>query len=108
MKKILLLSVIALLCLSLVACNQDIPEDEHVHDFSECVVAPEFLAEEATCQFPASYCYSCECGEMDLEHFFTHGEPLAHNFEGGICTECGEDDPEHSEDGGIDLPVIPV
>ena len=109
MKKLLLIFTCALLSLSLASC-QSKPPEEHTHDFSCRTVSPDTLAEEASCLFPASYYFSCECGELDIESsfLFIDGEPLPHTFEDGICTECGEDDPDFfDEDGPIDLPIIP-
>lgn len=116
MKKILLIATCTLLLLSLFSCGEQ-EDTEHVHEFSCRVANEDTLAEEANCQFAASYHFSCECGELDIENYFTEGEPLSHSFDSGICIHCGEDDPDFfdkddpdvfDEDGPIELPTIPV
>lgn len=108
MKKILLLTICTSLLFSLISCGTE-SGTEHTHDFSCRITSEEFLAEEANCQFPASYYFSCECGEIDTENLFPYGDPVAHNFSGGTCLVCGEDDPDFNpdEDGPIELPIIP-
>lgn len=60
-----------------------IPSSEgpiHVHVFDQEVVEHEYLACEATCLLPATYYYSCECGEKGTETF-TYGVPTEHELE---------------------------
>ncbi len=64
----------------------------HSHTYDQKVVDAKYLASEADCENAATYYYSCTCGEKGTETF-TDGEALGHNYEGGECTRCGEDDP---------------
>lgn len=52
------------------------------------------------CTTPGFTSYLClVCGEIYADD---HVPPLGHDYENGICTRCGADDPDHSE------PVVPV
>ena len=46
----------------------------------------EYLASPADCETPASYYYSCECGEKGTATF-EHGDPLGHDFSAQNATE---------------------
>ena len=107
MKKTLLLVIACLLIFSLISCRETENEDDHVHNFNQCIATEDYLATDADCEEPATYFYSCECGETDFDHVFYNGAPAPHNFKDGICTNCGEDDPGLI-DGPIELPSIPI
>ena len=51
----------------------------HVHDFSKKVTTDAYLKADATCKTPATYNYSCECGEKSTDTF-TYGETLPHSY----------------------------
>ena len=58
------------------------------------VVAPEYLASEATCTRRASYHASCALCGFAYAETFTDGEPLGHEgkatcLEKAVCTRCG-------------------
>ena len=62
------------------------------HDYSQQVIADEYLASAATCTEAATYYYSCECGEKG-SGTFAYGEPLGHDYvldkdESGHWEEC--------------------
>lgn len=52
-----------------------------------------YLAAAATCTEAATYYYSCTCGEKGTETF-TSGEALGHRYADGVCTVCGEANPD--------------
>ena len=77
----------------------DNPNNEHTHSYTEKVANKEYIANAATCTEPASYYYSCECGEiMDDGETFTHGEPLGHDM---IEMDGGTTPPTCTEDGSF-------
>ncbi|MBR5272827.1 MAG: hypothetical protein IKU25_05465 [Clostridia bacterium] len=51
----------------------------HVHNFSEKNTAAEYRLSEANCLTPATYCYSCACGEKGSE-IFTIGNKGEHTI----------------------------
>ena len=64
----------------------------HVHVYDAAVVNPAFLAQEASCQTPARYYYSCSvegCGEFQIGETFVdmNGPVLGHNMQPATCTE---------------------
>ena len=59
---------------------------DHEHVFDRQVATGEYLATPAGCLLPASYYYSCECGEKGTETF-EHGDPLGHDFSVQDATE---------------------
>ena len=79
------LAVLGALAMSLVSCA-------HEHDFARQAATEEYLAAPADCENPATYFYSCECGEKGTETF-EHGDPLGHDFSVQNATEehlCSE------------------
>ncbi len=69
----------------------------HTHDYNKQNVAAEYQATPATCEAPATYYYSCACGEKTTEKDpFTYGNALGHSWDAGkvtkeaSCTEAGE------------------
>ncbi len=68
--------------------------EAHTCVFDQQVATEEYLAAEADCEHAATYYYSCLCGEKG-EATFEHGDPLGHDYEDGVCTRCGEEDPDY-------------
>ena len=71
----------------------------HVHAYVNMIPNNQFLREEATCEHPATYYYSCDCGEINAD-FFEYGEKLPHEYGNEIyeasvdghrfkCKNCG-------------------
>ena len=87
------------------------PSADHV--FDQTVMDARYLKSEATCTEPATYYYSCTCGEKGTETF-TVGQALGHTFadawttnethhwHAATCTHTGEvgDFAEHTWDAG--------
>ena len=65
--------------------------DSYVDDYVDATGhSYELTAEvEPTCTEKGSKTYTCHCGDTYTEEV----DALGHNYEGGKCTECGEDDP---------------
>lgn len=57
----------------------------HVHDYKE------EITKEPTCTEEGEKTYTCECGDSYTEKIPAKG----HHFEDGICTDCGEKDPDY-------------
>ena len=83
------LFVLSVLCVAFatVGCG-------HEHAYTEQVTDAAFLASEASCLSPASYYYSCICGEKG-DSTFSYGDKTEHRIENGVCNGCGL--PESSE-----------
>ena len=64
----------------------------HKHVFDRQVVDDAFKAKDATCTEAAQYYYSCECGKAGTQTFAV-GEAKGHQYQDGVCTVCGEADP---------------
>ena len=62
-------------------------ETEHTHSYNDVVTAP-------TCTEDGYTTYTCSCG-----HEYTDNVVVAtgHSYEGGTCSVCGEEDPDHNE-----------
>ena len=74
-------------------CVSDDYEETKDCAFNQQVTTAAYLAEEATCDSPAKYYYSCVCGTKS-EHTFTYGGALGHNYDNfqvtdATCTEDG-------------------
>lgn len=68
-------------------CEKDEPIPATGHDFSWKLVATDKLAQEADCDTPALYYYSCkECGAKGAETF-ENGSALGHDWASATCTE---------------------
>ncbi len=65
-----------------------VSDGTHSCVFDQEVATERYLASEATCTAPATYYYSCACGEKS-EETFEHGEALGHDYVGGVCDRCG-------------------
>lgn len=63
-------------------------DPEHTCVFDQKVVSEAYLSGAASCTAPASYFFSCTCGEKGTETF-PDGEALGHDFVDDICTRCG-------------------
>lgn len=80
MKKILVVLLAMLMCVStfaLTACGGD---DGHTHSYG-----PWSVTSNATCTTDGSRSKSCSCGDVITETIPATG----HNMVGGVCTECG-------------------
>lgn len=62
---------------------------DHICKFVNQFPNSEYLASEATCQSPAKYYYSCNCGAKGTETF-EYGDMGEHNYVDTVCTVCGE------------------
>lgn len=62
---------------------------DHICKFVNQSPSSEYLASEATCQSPAKYYYSCNCGAKGTETF-EYGDIGEHNYVDTVCTVCGE------------------
>ncbi len=56
------------------------------HIFDQQVVSSEYLASAATCTSPATYYYSCSCGEKGTETF-EYGSPSGHTFDCKVISD---------------------
>ena len=102
MKKLLLMLLVLsmIVTMSLVSCTlKKENENEHEHDFTERSLDIEYLKSNATCESPALYYYSCECGEKG-EETFANGSALKHKYVNGFCRNCNAEDPDNTEDPG--------
>ena len=93
----------------------------HIHNFNVENPSNEFLRSVPTCTDPATFYYSCECGEagedffeygISLGHDFatvscgapkicircneSDGQPLEHDYSDGFCNACGTADPNYT------------
>lgn len=92
MKKLILFAAFVLvtaMTLSLLSCgngengNSDTPQppaEEHTHVFDVRRVGDTYLKSVADCTNPASYFYSCTCGEAGTKAFL-EGKALEHSFD---------------------------
>ena len=84
-------------CASPVLETSSTPEEGHAHVYDRQVPTGEYLATPAGCLLPATYFYSCECGEKGTETF-EYGDALGHEFTAQRATDeylCSEADSEH-------------
>ena len=116
MKKLLVILLALPLVFSSFSCKENTPEDgAHTCTFDKRVVTDAYRAVPATCQTPAIYFYSCECGNKSAD-IFIDGEPLPHSYENDRCIYCHREKPDDfvppsgdtSSDGSIDLPIVPL
>ena len=61
----------------------------HTHAYTEKNTTDEYLKTAADCNNPATYWYSCACGEIGAETYFV-GEALGHHYENGVCSSCSD------------------
>ncbi|HBA69448.1 MAG TPA: hypothetical protein DCZ40_08845 [Lachnospiraceae bacterium] len=64
-------------------CGQKDPD--HTHSYTESIT------KEPTCTEAGEKTYTCGCGDSYTEEIPAKG----HNYKDGICSECGEKDPDH-------------
>lgn len=101
--RILVLALALVMMLSIVSCNSDEPTDkndpteaptstptedpgtEHVHAFGDPVET-----KAPTCTDKGEKTATCECGETKK----TEIDALGHDYKDGVCSVCGEADPE--------------
>ena len=67
--------------------TEAIPELGHEHSYEAAVTAP-------TCTEKGYTTHTCRCGASFVD---TYVDALGHKFENGVCTECGEADPDYVE-----------
>ena len=72
-----------LLLLPLLSCKE--PTGEHTHAYTEQRATVEYLSKQADCTTPASYYFSCSCGEKGTDTF-TQGEANGHCFNMKLST----------------------
>ena len=53
--------------------------EEHIHNYNQCVASSTYLKNEATCTKKATYYLSCLCGEKGTATF-EYGEALGHSY----------------------------
>ena len=104
---IIVAAVVAVLWMLTFFLLRRLPEDSsepHSHNYIVRNTSREYLQAEATCAYPASYYYSCSCGEKGSTTF-NWGKAKAHTFvtipghpascvtpgstEGVLCSDCG-------------------
>ena len=66
-------------------------DDSHYHKYSTVRV-------NSTCTVQGTVVYTCECGKS----FSTNLDLLAHSFVNGVCTVCGNADPDYNEEDNKD------
>ena len=57
----------------------------HEHEYTAVVTAP-------TCTEQGYTTYTCECGDS---YVVDHVDALGHEYADGVCTRCGEEDPDY-------------
>jgi len=84
MKKLLTVLLAFVLVFSLVfafaSCDMLGGDETHTHEFTKKVTDEKYLLYRSTCTTPASYYYSCECGEAGTETF-TLGVASGHHYQ---------------------------
>lgn len=60
-------------------------DPDHTHSYTESIT------KEPTCTEEGEKTYTCGCGDSYTEEIPAKG----HNYKDGICSECGEKDPDH-------------
>lgn len=90
-KVLSILFSICLLCCFCCSCADTLP---HTHKYNEQNVLIEFLANDATCESPAEFYYSCSCGKKGSKTF-EYGEELGHVFSNYIS----DNNATYSSDG---------
>ncbi len=63
--------------------TESVPALGHTHSYTATVTPP-------TCTENGYTTYTCACGDSYITDYVG---ALGHNFVGGVCTRCGEDDP---------------
>lgn len=61
--------------------------DPHTCAYDQKVTTNKYQTHPATCTAPATYFYSCTCGEKGTKTF-THGEVLPHTYDNACDTSC--------------------
>lgn len=61
--------------------------DPHTCTYDQKVTTNKYQSNPATCAAPATYFYSCSCGEKGTKTF-THGEVLPHTYDNACDTNC--------------------
>ena len=74
----------------------------HICTFNQKVAEDTYLAHAVDCETPATYYYSCSCGEAGTETF-TVGEAWGHDYVDGFCSVCDKVDPGIANGNVIDI-----
>ncbi len=61
--------------------------EAHEHEYESAVTEP-------TCTEQGYTTYTCDCGDSYVDNYV---EASGHNYEDGVCGNCGEDEPENPE-----------
>ena len=69
----------------------------HEHSYTAVVTAP-------TCTEQGYTTYTCECGDSYVADYV---DALGHEYADGVCTRCGEEDPDYVPEDPT-KPVVPV
>ena len=64
-----------------------VPLDPHICTYDQKATADKYLSSAASCTEPASYFYSCTCGETGSKTF-PHGDALPHTYDNNCDTDC--------------------
>lgn len=77
----------------------------HTCTYNQKVTTGKYLSSAASCAAPASYFYSCTCGEKGAKTF-PHGDVLLHTYDNACDTECNvcgakTGEPTHTWDDGV-------
>lgn len=67
-------------------------EVPHEHNFNCTVATSDYMKTPATCEDPAVYYFSCECGEKG-SGTFEFGTANGHTYENSVCTVCSKPQP---------------
>ena len=69
--------------------TESVPTLDHTHSYTAVVTAP-------TCTEKGYTTYTCACGDSYITDYVG---ALGHNFVNGVCTRCGEKDPDYDPSG---------
>lgn len=76
----------------------------HIHVYNQKTISADLLAVAAEdCQHHPAYYYSCTCGEHGSETFEDETSVGPHHYEGGVCKDCGAEEPTEKVEVTIDL-----
>ncbi|MGM9599431.1 MAG: S-layer homology domain-containing protein [Faecousia sp.] len=72
--------------------TESVPVLDHTHTYTPAVTAP-------TCTAQGYTTYTCSCGDSYVTDYVG---ALGHDFVDGVCTRCGEDDPNYEPPAPVD------
>lgn len=76
--------------------NVVVPPAHTTHEYNKQKPYANRIAVQATCTTPATYYYSCSCGEVGTQTF-EWGDAVSCKFENGACKWCGKAEPAETE-----------